>query len=233
MLINHTILPSIVLFFDTNNPVISLIHHHEYDSTISIIESQIVVSLIMEYYRIIAPQNEMDFNDFWATKLGIVVPHNAQSNLIIQKIYAFLEKEIDYISNNELRNIISKSITSVEKFQGSARDLIICSIAISSKDQLRAEEEFIYDLNRYNVISSRAKKKFFFISSKNYLDFLPNDQNLMDNISIVRNITYKYLTHSSTIDLECEEHGFEKIDIRWKPFPLITVELNISFLTQK
>ena len=65
---------------------------------------------------------------------------------------------------------LKKAIVSVEKFQGSDRSLIIATMGISDNDQLAAEEEFIYDLNRFNVLTSRAKSKVILLCSRNFLD---------------------------------------------------------------
>jgi len=204
--------------FRPNTPILSIIHTHQYDSTISLIEAELVVSMVIEYFTFINPKNKDEFYEFWTSQLGVVVPHNAQSNLIIQKIYSSLEKIIQYVSKDELRNFISDSITSVEKFQGSSRDMIICSIAISSKDQLKAEEEFIYGLNRFNVISSRARKKFVFICSKNYLNYLPLNHELMNNISTIKSIIENVMPLKTSIEYDCVEHGIETLQINYNEF---------------
>ena len=204
--------------FDPNIPILSITHNQQYDSTISLIEAELVVSLVIEYFKLINPKNKSEFSEFWASQLGVVVPHNAQSNLIIQKIYSVLEKDVTYITKDELRNTISQSITSVEKFQGSARDMIICSIAISSKDQLRAEEEFIYGLNRFNVISSRARKKFVFICSQNYLNYLPSDQEMMNSISMIKSVIDNLMTSKIGYEAKILEQGPEYLEIKYKEF---------------
>ncbi len=66
------------------------------------IEAELVVSLVTEYFKSINPTNKSEFSEFWASQLGVVVPHNAQSNLIIQKSTLVLEKDVTYITKDEL-----------------------------------------------------------------------------------------------------------------------------------
>ena len=54
--------------------------------------------------------------------------------------------------------MLDSNIYSVEEFQGSDRSFIIGTIGVSSQDQLLSEQ-FLYDLNRFNVLISRAKHK--------------------------------------------------------------------------
>ena len=96
--------------------------------------------------------------------------------------------------------------------------MIICSIAISSKDQLRAEEEFIYGLNRFNVISSRARKKFVFICSKNYLNYLPSDQEMMNSISMIKSVIDNLMNKQIIVNINTINSDLEKIIIKWKEF---------------
>ena len=44
---------------------------------------------------------------------------------------------------------------------------------------LAAEEAFIYDLNRFNVLTSRAKQKMLLLCSRTFLDYIPGDRDIM------------------------------------------------------
>ena len=77
-------------------------------------------------------------------------------------------------------------------------------------DQLQTEEEFLYDINRFNVLISRAKHKMLFICSENYLQNVPNNRDVMNVAAAVR----KY-----ALDLCNQETAFmfagEVIRMRW------------------
>ena len=84
-------------------------------------------------------------------------------------------------------------------------------MGISDRDQLSAEEEFIFDLNRFNVLTSRAKSKAILVCSKNYLDYLPRSHQIMDNASKIRKFTYYLCDKSQELRFSDESIAF-----RWK-----------------
>ena len=197
---------------DPDKIVCSLIHDKKYDMTISMLEAKIVVKLILGYYAMSNPETESEQKQFWEEEIGIVAPHNAQGRMIINTIFEELIKNKQIkLNETELMNSLKKAIVSVEKFQGSDRKIIIASMGISDRDQLGAEEEFIFDLNRFNVLTSRAKSKAILVCSKNYLDYLPKNHQIMDNASKIREFTY-YLCDKSQ-ELRFSD---ESIVFRWK-----------------
>ena len=84
------------------------------------------------------------------------------------------------------------TIYSVEKFQGSDRTPILGTVAISSRDQLAAEEAFIYDLNRFNVLTSRARQKMVLLCSRAFLDYVPNEREVFAHAARVRDFAYGF-----------------------------------------
>ena len=215
---NHSIPDWLSQVLNSNTPISSIIHRHRYDLSVSVIEVNISLQIVIQLYETSNILTADGFYHFWENNLGIVAPHNSQCNLIIQRLLDYFSETNLPLTIDEIRDTISNSITSVEKFQGGARNIIISTVGISSIDQLKSEEDFIYDLTRFNVISSRAKQKFIFITSQNYLQYLPNDKDLMDNISIIRNIVYEYMDISSNFTYNCTTHNDETIEVRWKEF---------------
>jgi hypothetical protein len=114
----------------------------------------------------------------------------------------------------ELMDVIESTIYSVEKFQGSDRSFIIGTIGVSSTDQLFAEEEFLYNMNRFNVLVSRAKHKMLLICSKNYLSYVPNARDLMPVAHAIRQYAYDICKASTTMTVKSV--GNQQLEIRWK-----------------
>jgi superfamily I DNA and/or RNA helicase len=52
---------------------------------------------------------------------------------------------------------IWSAVDTVERFQGQQHDVIIASFGLGDPDLIRAEDEFLYNLNRFNVMASRAR----------------------------------------------------------------------------
>lgn len=203
--------------------VASLIHKNKYETAVSPLEADIVTQLVLGYYIMYMPDRskvsikelQKTQREFWTEKVGVVAPHNAQGRLIIHKIYeTLLTNDLNDLEDKVLMKHLRKTIYSVEKFQGSARDMIITSIGISARDQLLGEEDFIYDLNRFNVLSSRARAKFIFISSENYLTYIPNDQELMQTASKIRQFASYYCSKEK--DLEIIENKGDKKEILFR-----------------
>jgi hypothetical protein len=202
---------------DPNKIVTSIIHNHKHENALSELEANISVNLILSYYLMIDPQTTEQEKDFWYTHVGIVAPHNSQSRLIIQLIFRELsQNDRSKLSDNELMNALKQTIFSVEKFQGSDRNFIIATIGISSKDQLLAEEEFIYDINRFNVLTSRAKNKIVLIASRNYIDYIPKTREVMQSAARIRLFVENFCDQGKVSEVDCNEHGIENIEIRWR-----------------
>jgi len=152
--------------------------------------------------------SEEDEKVFWKEKIGVVAPHNAQGRLIMHDIFKKMTEVsmiLTKLTNSELMAHLKSTVYSVEKFQGSDRELIIASVGLSDIDQISAEEEFIYDLNRFNVLTSRAKKKIIYICSDAFLDFIPNDRNVMEHASHSYNYAYNFCNREKVIFIKNEK----------------------------
>jgi hypothetical protein len=202
----------------------SFIHKKKYETAISELEAQIVSQLIIGYYLMIMP--ELDHTQleirkkeelmFWKEKIGVVAPHNAQGRLIIKKIYdLFVTHGLNFLSERKFMNLLKTTVVSVEKFQGSARDVIIASIGISAREQLKAETEFIYDLNRFNVLTSRARRKFLLICSENFLKYIPEDRELMKHAAKIRRFAFEFCSEEKTISVPEIGDDITKLQFRY------------------
>ncbi len=198
---------------DREKIVETILQHNKFETAVSPLEAYIVIQLVLGYYIINMPKRgevsvkEMKQlqREFWNKKIGVVAPHNAQGRLIIRKLHQKLTVYgLNALEERELMEILKKTIYSVEKFQGSARDFIIASIGISAQDQLLSEEDFIYNLNRFNVLTSRARAKFTFICSKNFLTYIPNEKELMQTAAKIRRFALDYCNDEVELDIEFE-----------------------------
>ncbi|MHA1669484.1 MAG: DEAD/DEAH box helicase [Promethearchaeota archaeon] len=204
---------------DPKKVVSTIIHERKYEIGVSALEAELVSSLTISYYKMRAPKTKKEEIKFWKEQLGVVAPHNAQGRLIIREIFDGLtddKNRLTNLENQELMRRLRNTVYSVEKFQGSDRDIIIASFGLSDKDQLDAESEFIYNLNRFNVLTSRAKYKLILIMSKKFLGFIPNDRIVMAQAAHIRKYAYSFCNEEMILEINNEKKEKERIVYRYK-----------------
>ncbi len=144
-----------------------------------------------------------------------MAPHNAQGRTIIKKMYQDIDP-YTHLDKDILMNHLKNSIYSVEKFQGSDRDLIITSIGLSDVDKIDEEADFIFNINRFNVLTSRAKSKLIFITSEEILNFIPEDKKLIENVSKFNFLVNKFCNKQITIKFNNGKKEPTVIKFRYK-----------------
>jgi hypothetical protein len=194
----------------------AIIHQQKFEIGISLLEAQIVAEIIKGFYLMVNPKNETEEKRFWNEKVGVVAPHNAQGRTVIRNIFQLFEI-ITTLPKSQLMQHLKESVYSVEKFQGSDRDLIICSIGLSDEDKLQMEDEFIYNLNRFNVLTSRAKSKLIFVSSDKFVEYIPDEREILEESSKIYRFVKEYCKNEIMLNIESEEdEKFYKVRFRYK-----------------
>ena len=189
--------------------VSALIHDGQYDTALSTLEARLAVTVIRAFYQLMAIGSPERERRFWLEDIGVVSPHNAHGRLIIRQLFAVL-RGTSWLGESELMELLVGTIYSVEKFQGSDRRFIIGTVGVSSIDQLSAEEAFLYDMNRFNVLISRAKHKMLLICSRNYLSYVPQDREVMPVAARVREFATELCDQQQTIDIGAP------VEMRWR-----------------
>ena len=193
---------------DPQKIVSCIIHDTKYEIGVSLLEAEIVTKITIGYYDMCQPKTEKEEIDFWTEKLGVVAPHNAQGRIIVRRLFdelTNLKKRRSRLKNQDLMKQLRNTVYSVEKFQGSDRDLIVSSIGLSDRDQLESESEFIYNLNRFNVLTSRAKSKIVLVASKEFLNFIPNDRHVMEQAAKIRKFALDFCDKEKSLDIIIKE----------------------------
>ncbi|MBN1801742.1 MAG: AAA family ATPase [Candidatus Lokiarchaeota archaeon] len=204
---------------DPNKIVGALVHDNKYEIGVSTLEAEMVSELVIGYFKMSELKTKQDEQNFWKEKIGVVAPHNAQGRLIIRKIYTKMIDSIDKKTLLEpalLMKLLKNTVYSVEKFQGSDREFIIASIGLSDKDQLNAEVEFIYNLNRFNVLTSRAKCKVILISSDMFLNNIPSDRKVMEEAAQIRKYAYNYCNTEKKLTIIDDKDQEKEIRFRYR-----------------
>ncbi len=194
--------------------VSTIMHDAQFDTAVSELEAALVCEVVCGFFEQMQPGDATEELTFWSEHIGIVSPHNAHGRLIIRRVYERLLDPLTaphtWLDGTRLMQALGETIYSVEKFQGSARSFIVASMGISARDQIRAEETFIYDLNRLNVLTSRAVNKMLLVCSNNLLDYVPHTRRMIGPAARLRDYAHRYCNVEQNISFLNQE-----LTMRW------------------
>lgn len=142
------------------------------------LKSQLLHERLPNGTELPASQGAYSNDDFWDKAIGIVTPHRAQMSRIVTRLQA--------IFHNDNPEKIRAAVDTVERFQGQQRDMIIASFGIGDPDLIRSEDEFLYNLRRFNVLASRARAKLIVLTSQALIDHLPNDAQVLEESRLLK-----------------------------------------------
>ncbi len=134
--------------------------------------------------------------DFWKRGIGIVTPHRAQQSKISNRL-----EQLFASGEPELQDAIRNCIDTVERFQGQQRDIIIVSFALGDIDMIASEEEFIMNLNRFNVMISRARAKVIVFLSEELAYYLANDIDVLNESKLLIKFANNYCDNKMDLSL--------------------------------
>ncbi len=213
--------PWVRAVLDPSREVHTLVHRREGERATSPLEATLAAEVVAGFFAQMGVKSAAEERAFWAEHVGVVAPHNAQGRQIIREIKARLgggEGAVrrSSLDDAELDRCLRQTVYSVEKFQGSDRTFIVASMGISARDQLMAEEEFIYGLSRFNVLTSRAKQKMLLLCSRTFLDYIPGDRDIMACASRIRSYAMDFCDRESAVEVLAETGAAETLNWRYR-----------------
>ena len=152
-----------MLFLSTENLI-----ENNTSNKINYNEADTVVTLVQSILRVYMQSNQ----PITASQIGIIAPYRNQIALIKQKLAAANIHEHQQIS-----------VDTVERYQGSQRDIILLSFCVNKAYQL----DFLCNLNndgsvdrKLNVALTRARKQLFMVGNAHILKRHPIYATLLD-----------------------------------------------------
>lgn len=139
--------------------------------------------------------------DFWQRSVGIVTPHRAQQGLIVSQLQRL------FAPTGVSPSLIRDAVDTVERFQGQQRDIIIASFALGDPDAIQNEDEFLMSLNRFNVMASRARAKLILFVSRQVVDHLPDDLDILRESRLLKLYVDSFCNNARPISLGFLENG--------------------------
>ncbi|MCG8434099.1 MAG: AAA domain-containing protein, partial [Gammaproteobacteria bacterium] len=182
------------------DPLAAVIHNDRFSSQRNDAEADLAAGLVLALFhaglRDLEAEDGRPYTpeDFFRRGVGIVTPHRAQQAAVYDRLAAVLPDEID-------RDAVFGSIDTVERFQGQEKALMLASFGLGDTDQIAAEEQFLFSLNRFNVTASRAQAKFIAIISRPLVDHLPRDRRALEESRLLKYFVDGFLTRAERIDL--------------------------------
>lgn len=133
--------------------------------------------------------------EFWQKAVGVVTPHRAQQGLIVSRLIEV------FGATGALADAIRDAVDTVERFQGQQRDVMIASFALGDPDQIQDEDEFLMSLNRFNVMASRARAKLIVLVSRQVVDHLANEVDVLRDSRLLKVFAESFCSQSSASTL--------------------------------
>jgi DNA replication ATP-dependent helicase Dna2 len=138
---------------------------------------------------------------FWEKAVGVVTPHRAQM--------AKVTRRLQQIFPSHSPDSIRSAVDTVERFQGQQRDLIVASFGLGDPDIISAEDEFLYNLNRFNVLTSRSRAKLIVFLTWSLLDHLSSDIDVLEESRLLKQFAYSFCSDEGTVRLGFVKDGVE------------------------
>ena len=182
------------------DPLVAVVHNDRFSSQRNDGEADLAAGLVLALFR--AGLSDLDLqdgrpycpDDFFRRGVGVVTPHRAQQAAVYDRLANVMPVGVD-------RNRLFDSIDTVERFQGQEKAVMIASFGLGDADQIAAEEEFMYSLNRFNVSASRAQAKLIALISRPLVDYLPRDRRVLEESRLLKHFVDGFLSASEQIVL--------------------------------
>lgn len=175
---------------DPGEPLVAIVHEDVFSSQRNEAEADLVSAMVAALYGRLGSLERtgeiLDEAAFFREGVGVVTPHRAQQAAILERLGARLPPEVD-------RESMTAAVDTVERFQGQQKAVMVASFGIGDADQIAAEEEFLFGLNRFNVIASRARAKLVVVMSRSLADHLPRDLAVLRGSRLLKGFVGRHL----------------------------------------
>jgi DNA replication ATP-dependent helicase Dna2 len=149
----------------------------------------------------IGSSNPYTSQGFWDKAVGVVTPHRAQMAKVI--------RHLQQIFPSHSAECIRSAVDTVERFQGQQRDVIIASFGLGDPDIINAEDEFLYNLNRFNVLTSRSRAKLIVFLTWSLLEHLSNDIDVLEESRLLKQFADSFCVDAGPVRLGFIKSGVE------------------------
>lgn len=211
--------PGWARFLDPAKPAVCFVYEDEVASQANDFEADAVAAILRLLYGSLDSQLAGELGDddsvrplvgsphdpksFWERAVGVVTPHRAQMGKVIGRL--------QQVFPDHDGAAIWTAVDTVERFQGQQRDVIVGSFGLGDPDLIRAEDEFLYNLNRFNVMSSRARTKLIVLTTRSLVDHLADDSEVLEQSRLLKNFAESFCADSTPVTLGYRKDGADEL----------------------
>ncbi|MDQ0614031.1 DNA replication ATP-dependent helicase Dna2 [Microbacterium sp. W4I4] len=181
-------------------------------------EAMTIADLVRWYHSTLvrglssAGTSSMTDEYFWTEAIGVVSLHRAQRSRIIELLRAAF---VTASSDPRLPGWIESAVDTVERFQGQERDIILATYAVGDPDTVAEEEDFLHNLNRFNVLATRARAKLIVMASREIIQHTSNDLETIRTSEMLKDFVDVFCSNELLVDLPSPE-GDVTTELRWR-----------------
>ncbi|MBK7216644.1 MAG: AAA family ATPase [Candidatus Promineofilum sp.] len=109
-------------------------------------------------------------------------------------------------------------VDTVDKLQGQERDVVVVSYGVADEEYAEAEAAFLLSSNRFNVATTRPRRKLIVLCSDAVLDVVPQDRDVLLEAMMLKEFRGFCDSGPRTFVWETEEFGAVTLAVQWKAF---------------
>ena len=162
-------------------PIVLIEHDESASRARNLFEAQLVTSIVVPLIKA-----KLDAQ----RGFGVVVPHRMQRSTIKTLLKPEMPARMDMLFGD----VEVAGVDTVERYQGSERDVMIVSATESDSDYIQRNESFLFDMRRLNVALSRARHKVIMVASEQVLDYIANDPQVGVQSQLWKNLRQYWCT---------------------------------------
>ena len=109
-------------------------------------------------------------------------------------------------------------VDTVDKLQGQERDVVVVSYGVADEEYAEAEAAFLLSSHRFNVATTRPRRKLIVLCSDAVLDVVPQDRDVLLEAMMLKEFRGFCDGGPRTFVWETEEFGAVTLAVQWKAF---------------
>jgi superfamily I DNA and/or RNA helicase len=150
-----------------------------------------------------------DADYFAAEGFAVLSPHRAQNSTI----RGMLEQH-GFGQNGRPMPLVD----TVDKLQGQERDVVVVSYGVADEEYAEAEAEFLLSSNRFNVATTRPRRKLIVFCSDAVLNVVPQDRDTLLESMMLKGFRGYCDSGSRRFLWPTTEFGPVELTVHWKEF---------------